>query len=410
MGQIRYFTLALIAVFGSLALLGASSALANQDTALCEAQHEGVEQACPPGTLASALHLEAGTTELVTNTAKFLCLSSLAQGVVEGDGVAKAPSPLGVQLTALTWNNCGSNSTHQNCAFESRTLPLIDVLRTGLSLGAVTLLNVEILMTCDGIVHCRLGGTIQGLTIEGALHNGATHSGRLLVNGVNLPRLGGTFCPQTVIWYATYESLDHLFLAGAAADSEPPPPHEDTALCNVQHEEEAQVCPAGELATALHLEAETTLLVTNLAAVLCLSSLAQGAVEGDGVAEAPNALGVQLTSLIWKGCGTTATHDNCEVINIALPLIDILKSDLNLGVATALGANTLVECGLFIHCRFGATIEGLKVEGALHNGATHSGRLRANGVNVPPLGGLLCPTTAQWYATYESLDHLFVTS
>jgi hypothetical protein len=179
-----------------------------------------------------------------------------------------------------------------------------------------------------------------------------------------------------------------------------------TALCKVNEEP----CAPGNLTGHVHFESteEPTLETeTPKLTVKCLSSLALGDAEALG-----NPTGVTLTELLWTGCYLapfSGTH-NCTVKTEATGLIDVLRTAANLGTATALGTEVRVTCGAVINCVYGGpTITGLTVEGALHNGSTSHGRLKAPGIAVPKVKGL-CPASSKWTATYESLEHIFIST
>ncbi len=193
-----------------------------------------------------------------------------------------------------------------------------------------------------------------------------------------------------------------------------------TALCKT-HEDP---CAEANLVKNIHMQAGTTILKTSLATVLCLKSSAVAHAEHGGlslllVIEHPSGekltiidpLGFQVLTLTWENCGTNAAHNNCTVTNLKLPLIDLLKTALNLGTATVLGAEVLVNCVGILHCVYGGKeITGFNVEGALHTAGAGHGMFTANELSVPNVGGLLCPSTSKWTALYEPLEHIFGSS
>ena len=72
----------------------------------------------------------AGTTVLETASLPSFCLSSLANVKLEVPYLTEGTSPIGATFSELTWANCGSNGTHNNCSVTNLKLPLLDVTRT----------------------------------------------------------------------------------------------------------------------------------------------------------------------------------------------------------------------------------------------------------------------------------------
>jgi hypothetical protein len=209
------FGLAVAAAVASMALLGASSAMAEGNTALCTVHQDP----CLDANLVSGVHMVAGITTLQTSVAKVLCLSSLAQGTVETDAttgkrLSASGKPLGVNVTALTWSNCGTNAAHNNCTVNTLKGGLIDLLRTALNLGTATILGSEVLVECNigFTLHCVYGGEVAGFGVEGAGHNGGlAGNGMFNANALEVQRLKGLFCPEESKWTALYESLTALY-------------------------------------------------------------------------------------------------------------------------------------------------------------------------------------------------------
>jgi hypothetical protein len=188
------------------------------------------------------------------------------------------------------------------------------------------------------------------------------------------------------------------FVGGSSAMANGP-----SSLCKT-HEDP---CAAGNRATGVHMVAVgDTVLKTNVATVLCLGSLASGNTENGGLG---SPLGITMTAITWTSCGTTAAHNNCDVLTTKLGLFDALTTSLNLGTATALGTEVLVECDLAIdlHCVYGGTVTGFKVEGAGHTAGAGNGMFTATELSVPKTGGFFCPNTSLWTALYEPLEKLY---
>jgi hypothetical protein len=179
----------------------------------------------------------------------------------------------------------------------------------------------------------------------------------------------------------------------------------NTALCII-HE---SPCAVPNRVSSVHFVSSTTTLLTSLVNILCLSSLFSGTTENGGLG---NPLGITVNSLTFSNCGTTAAHNNCTKTVLKPGLIDILRTALQLGTATWLGLEVLVEClisgGITLHCVYGgAAVTGFVVEGALHAGGGGHGKITGS-LTLPKVSGLLCPATDIWDIVYESLSHFFL--
>jgi hypothetical protein len=216
------FGLAALTAVAAMAFVGASSAMAKENTALCKVHQEP----CAEGNLVSSVHMIALDPILETSLATVLCEESLALGAVEKNEktkkfLAAAPEPLGVNITELTWKNCKTTgSATNNCTVTNLKLPLFDVLKTALNLGEATALGAEVLVKCTNIpligeLHCVYGGASVGpFAVEGALHKEKTGHGMFTATKLTVPKIKGTFCPETSKWTALYEPLEHLFIVG----------------------------------------------------------------------------------------------------------------------------------------------------------------------------------------------------
>jgi hypothetical protein len=94
-----------------------------------------------------------------------------------------------------------------------------------------------------------------------------------------------------------------------------------------------------------------------------------------------------------------------------------LNSGENLGTATALGGEALVECNLGIlgtlHCVYGGPkVEGFSLEGALHQAGTGHGMFTTKELTVPIVEKIsgACPSESKFTALYEPLVHLWITT
>jgi len=179
-----------------------------------------------------------------------------------------------------------------------------------------------------------------------------------------------------------------------------------TSLC--KEASESLECPAGQRAHEFTMAAGTTVLKTSLLTVLCLGS------KGTGVVTSANNLGtplqVEVTSLAWESCGSNAEHTNCTVENVALPTFDVLKTEADLGEATALGASVHVTCS-GLNCYYGGAAVGpFVVESSGHTEGSGKGMFTASELSVPKVKGFLCPKESFWTALYEPTEALWLRS
>jgi hypothetical protein len=199
-----------------------------------------------------------------------------------------------------------------------------------------------------------------------------------------------------------------------------------TALC---YEESAELeCPTLQ---QVHLEsflAKTTTLVTSLATVLCLHSVAIAEAEEKLLAKAGETLNFLLEpkseklpqgGLTFEECGLASggeAHNNCEVTVNQLPLLQILKTAADLGTATInplLAAKVHVKCGSTIDCEYSEPVENkpFSIESSGHTVGAGNGMLSANELEVKKLaGGLFCPKVSKWTALYEPLKPIWIRS
>lgn len=181
---------------------------------------------------------------------------------------------------------------------------------------------------------------------------------------------------------------------------------ENTSLCKVNE----TPCAKENRPASVHLVAATVTFKIGMTTVLCLSSLVQATPEGIGLATAPSALGLNVTQWIWNNCGTNAAHDNCELKNERLPLLDALRTAANLGTIKMLFVEFLINCS-GLHCVFGGKeISKFPLEGAGHQAGTGKGMFTATEVFLPLVSGFLCAEDALFTALYEPLENLYVST
>lgn len=165
-----------------------------------------------------------------------------------------------------------------------------------------------------------------------------------------------------------------------------------TVLCS----ENVLVCPAAkkiEHATVTGLSTNA-LLLTNVANVKCTHSVISGTV----LLLASPLVG-HISLIDFTGCTESIFGSKCTVTTNNAGLLNLLKTAPNTGTLSAEGAEALVNCSTIgLHCVYGNPTTSLSVKGSEGTGLAS---ITATGVALPKLkGGLFCPETSFWDATY----------
>ena len=185
-----------------------------------------------------------------------------------------------------------------------------------------------------------------------------------------------------------------------------------TALCKVNEDP----CNVANQLDEVHAVNVGTLpqLLSSLPTVLCLSVLAQAAVDKGLLG---NPLHLQAT-LSFTGCGTNAAHSNCTVTVLEQPALNLLKTAANKGTITADPAKQGVvelKCtliGVTVDCDYSGGELTFPVTGAT---GTNKGQIVANATPAKltkALGGFgfVCPENSTLDGTLESLTNVFISS
>ena len=153
----------------------------------------------------------------------------------------------------------------------------------------------------------------------------------------------------------------------------------NTELCTAHS---ALTCGAGNDANTVSFLGSGELL-SDLVDILCLD------VHGTATPLAlANPQSVHILLLDYLNCGTTSSHNNCDILVLELPLANLNKTGLDAGTLTAENGLVTVICenidifGIDIECNYDAT--GLQFS----VGAQH---LTASNTKVDKTSGSLCP-------------------
>jgi len=180
---IKMLGLAAIAAMAAMALVGVTSASATS-TQLCTA-HTGLTCSSP----ASSIHLvNEGVFRLLNELNPVLCLNVLIDATPLALG-----SPQSLHASSLALENCGTNSTHDNCEITVEELPLFNLLKTGLDEGSLTATNGQIYVICEQVlgwmtIECTFDST--GLLL-------AVAAGHATANQTPITEVGNSpLCPS----------------------------------------------------------------------------------------------------------------------------------------------------------------------------------------------------------------------
>jgi hypothetical protein len=192
---IKMFGLAALAAVAAMAFVGASSAMANEETALCD---EHTSLTCGAGHVVTG-HIEAKATHalLKTSFGNVLCTGShlLANAL----GLAK-PQVSHVELFSFT--GCKELTFNTGCTVTTVKLGLLLLLKTALNLGTLESHDNEVLVSCTSIgLHCIYGG-LPVVHAEGT--TATTMLPKITATEAVLTSTGGGFCPASSKWTATY--------------------------------------------------------------------------------------------------------------------------------------------------------------------------------------------------------------
>ena len=186
-----------------------------------------------------------------------------------------------------------------------------------------------------------------------------------------------------------------------------------TALCKVNE----LPCAEGDQVKELHMTLNGILISHGLSPlfnVLCLGGLVLG--EALGLAAAGSGgQQIHLSKLDFTACGTNATHTNCEIKPLVLPLlVGILKREPGLGIWTYLNGETLVKCSIpligTIDCIYKSEGLGFDVKSA--GGTNGHGMLNAEATPIEKTSGsgFCSEETTITTGLLEPLEDVYISS
>jgi hypothetical protein len=205
MRSIKMLGLAALAALMAMALVGTSSAMA-ENTALCKVMAgAGADEGCTVGNLASHVHeatLAGAPAKLLTSLLTVEC-AALFLGDVTSAGLLGNPLEISGHLT---YSACtvGCEAT------EISTSALIKALKKGHELAEVKH-TVEVLVKCGKVLHCVYNGAgIVGHGLGPLLS--LDTNGDVTVSDQTLNHVRGTLCPATSKLHIATTPLEALYI------------------------------------------------------------------------------------------------------------------------------------------------------------------------------------------------------
>ncbi len=141
------FGLAALAAVAAMAFVGATTASAETDTALCTEHNEETGLLCPKGSEATLSHLtllEGTVGKLLSSLVTVLCLGVLIEATPLALG-----NPQEVHTLESAYTGCGTGSAHNNCTVTVEEEPLGSLLKTGLDEGSLSVLSGRVRLVCS---------------------------------------------------------------------------------------------------------------------------------------------------------------------------------------------------------------------------------------------------------------------
>jgi len=194
--------LAAIAALAAMAVVGASTAAAEEvekPTVLCNVHTELV---CPEGHKVELqnVHLAllgGGVGQLLSSLLNVLCLNVLATvtpldlAELQTRGPQWGAQP--IHSLHSEYTGCGAEGIHTNCTVTVLEEPLFDLLKTGLDQGSATALNGKTEIECKNVTFLKITIKCKYNTTGLLLSAGSNH---LTANETVVTKESGTLCPS----------------------------------------------------------------------------------------------------------------------------------------------------------------------------------------------------------------------
>lgn len=192
----RMSSLMLVAIMVTMALVGASSAVA-ETTALCKVD----EDPCKEANQVTEVHYKANNIEFLGEYA-YGCSNALLLATVSKLGKTQA-----LEAQSMVYPSCGGG-----CTRTTEELGTLSVLRTASESAEITINGFKTKVTCSGFSNCIYAFNEQVGVLEGPLLTG--DNGHITFQEVPLERVGGgLFCPLEVSFDALFEASEPVYVS-----------------------------------------------------------------------------------------------------------------------------------------------------------------------------------------------------
>jgi hypothetical protein len=204
---IKTFGLAVISALAAMAFVGASSASATFDTAIC--LEPSPTLACPANKQAEHFHFLDPSAKLLTNVLNVTC-----HALFLGDALvplAEAPESLEIYGT-FTYTGCNNSCTAKEVANPELGGHIL-VLKTAADLAIIEGDEFEVRVVCAGLIECSYTGNgLQGHALSSNLPSNAGLVTSHEESVAHLPQGLLDICPSTGKLDALFEPLVDLWI------------------------------------------------------------------------------------------------------------------------------------------------------------------------------------------------------
>ncbi len=216
MKPFKMFGLAAIAALMAMAFIGASSAMATFDTALCEVDpHEpefGEKLDCPKEFLVKHVHeetLEGEQGVLLSSVLTVKCDVLFLGDVLTTGLLAKVASKEELLISGkFTYANCNNSCT----ATEENGPAHINVLKEAHELAAVTGKGL-VHLVCGAFINCRYVGTgLKGHGLGPLLSGEKLPNGATQISEQSTAKESGSLCPSTAKLDLVTHPLEPIYI------------------------------------------------------------------------------------------------------------------------------------------------------------------------------------------------------
>jgi hypothetical protein len=199
---IKMLGLAVAAALMAMALVGASSAMATESTALCEVH----QSPCPEANIITHVHEETLSGEKGRLLSSSLNVECKVLFLGESLGLSEPPESLIIHGN-FTYSECNSGCT----ATEENGPALIEVLKEGHETATVIGEGL-VHLNCSGFINCRYNGVGLVGTGVGPLLSTNLLNGHTIISEKTTNKESGSLCPATGKLDLNLHPLIHTYI------------------------------------------------------------------------------------------------------------------------------------------------------------------------------------------------------